>query len=55
MEVTIFEMRRGEDIGPAFEALKDRAQALYVPAIPIAFVNRIRINTLALAARLPTM
>ena len=55
VEVTIFEMRRGEDIAPAFEALKDRAQALYVPAIPIAFVNRIRINTLALAARLPTM
>ncbi len=55
VEVTTFEMRRGEDIAPAFEALKDRAQALYVPAIPIAFVNRIRINTLALAARLPTM
>jgi putative ABC transport system substrate-binding protein len=54
-EVTTFQMRRGEDIAPAFEALKDRAQALYVPATPIAFVNRIRINTLALAARLPTM
>ena len=55
VEVTTFEMRRGEDIAPAFEALKDRAQALYVPATPIAFVNRIRINTLALAAHLPTM
>jgi putative ABC transport system substrate-binding protein len=55
VEVATFEMRRSEDIGPAFEALKDRAQALYVPAIPVAFVNRIRINTLAIAARLPTV
>ena len=48
-------MRRGEDIDPAFEVLKDRAQALYVPATPIAVVNRVRINTLALAAHVPTM
>ena len=46
-------MRRGEDVAPAFEALKGRAEALYVPAVPLAFVNRVRINTLALAARLP--
>jgi len=48
-------MRRGEDIDPAFEVLKDRAQALYVPATPVAMVNRVRINTLALAAHVPTM
>ena len=51
----MFEMRRGEDIDPAFEALKGRAQALYVPATPVAMVNRVRINTLALAAHMPTM
>src|SRR5262245_58726243 len=55
VEVATFEMRRGEDIDPAFEALKRRAQALYVPATPVAFVNRIRINALALAAHVPTM
>ena len=55
VEVAMFEMRRGEDIDPAFEALKGRAQALYVPATPIAVVNRVRINTLALAAHVPTM
>jgi ABC-type uncharacterized transport system substrate-binding protein len=55
LEVATYEMRRGEDIAPAFDALKGRAQALYVPATPVAFVNRIRINTLALAAQLPTM
>jgi putative tryptophan/tyrosine transport system substrate-binding protein len=54
IEVATFEMRRGEDIDPAFEALKGRAQALYVPATPVAFVNRVRINTLALAAHMPT-
>ena len=55
VEVATFEMRRGEDIDPAFQALKNRAQALYVPATPVAFENRIRINTLALAAHVPTM
>ena len=55
VEVATFEMRRGEDIDPAFEALKRRSQVLYVPATPVAFVNRIRINTLALAAHVPTM
>jgi len=54
VEVATFEMRRGEDIDPAFEALKGRAQALYVPPTPVALVNRVRINTLALAAHMPT-
>jgi putative ABC transport system substrate-binding protein len=54
VEVATFEIRRGEDIDPAFEALKGRAQALYVPATPVALVNRVRINTLALAAHIPT-
>jgi putative ABC transport system substrate-binding protein len=54
VEVATFEMRRGEDIAPAFEALKGRAQAVYVPATPAAMVNRVRINTLALAAHVPT-
>ena len=54
VEVAMFEMRRSEDIDPAFEALKGRAQALYVPATPVALVNRVRINTLALAAHMPT-
>ena len=55
VEIATFEMRRGDDIDSAFEALKSRAQALCVPAIPVAFVNRIRINTLALSAHMPTI
>ena len=49
------EIRRAEDIAPAFEALKGRADALYVCGDPLVTTNRIRINTLALGARLPTM
>ena len=54
-EVVTLEIRRGEDIAPAFEALKGRADALYVCVDPLLNTNRIRINTLAQSARLPTM
>jgi ABC-type uncharacterized transport system substrate-binding protein len=55
LEVITLEIRRGEDIAPAFEALKGRAEALYVVIDPLVGTHRIRINTLVLAARLPTM
>ena len=55
LEATTFEIRRAEDIAPAFEALKGRADALYVPPEALVNTNRVRINTLALGARLPTM
>jgi len=55
LEVIPLEIRRGEDIVPAFEALKDRAEALYIVIDPLTNTHRVRINTLALAERLPTM
>jgi putative tryptophan/tyrosine transport system substrate-binding protein len=55
LEAALFEIRQGDDIAPAFEALKGRAEALYVMPDPVLFTNRLRINTLALGARLPTM
>jgi len=55
LEVTTLEIRRAEDIAPAFDALKGRADALYVVTDPLVGNNRTRINTLALGARLPTM
>ena len=55
LEATILEIRRAEDIAPAVEALKGRAEALYVVVDPLVSANGIRINTLALGARLPTM
>jgi putative tryptophan/tyrosine transport system substrate-binding protein len=55
LEVDKLEIRRAQDITPAFEALKGRADALYVCIDALINTNRIRINTLALGARLPTM
>src|SRR5262249_37336856 len=55
LEAALFEIRRAEDIALAFDGLKGRAQALYVMPDPILFIHRLRINTLALGARLPTM
>ena len=48
-------IRRVEDIAPAFRALKGRAEALYVVGDPLVNAQKVRINTLALAARLPTI
>jgi putative tryptophan/tyrosine transport system substrate-binding protein len=55
LEVALFEIRRAEDIAPAFEGVKGRAEALYILADALIFTHRLRINTLALGARLPTM
>jgi putative ABC transport system substrate-binding protein len=55
LEVATLEIRRADEIASAFEMLKGRAEALYVPADPLVNTNRVRINTLALGARLPTM
>jgi ABC-type uncharacterized transport system substrate-binding protein len=55
VEVATFEIRRTEDIAPAFETLKGGTDALYVISDPVTVGNRVRINTLALGARLPTM
>jgi|SRR5215468_1771216 len=51
-EVAIPEIRRGEDIAPAFETLKGQTQALYVAPDPLTFTHRVQINSLALGARL---
>jgi putative ABC transport system substrate-binding protein len=55
LEVAPLEIRRAEDIASAFETIKGRADALYVVGDALVFTNRLRINTFALAARLPTM
>jgi putative ABC transport system substrate-binding protein len=55
LAVATLDIRQAEDIAPAFEGLKGRANALYVCIDTMLFANRIRINTLALEARLPTM
>jgi putative ABC transport system substrate-binding protein len=56
LDVAVFEIRRAEDIAPLFEAIKDRAEALYViGSDPLVATKWIAISTLAAAARLPTM
>ena len=55
LDVAIVEVRRAEDIAPAIEALKDRAEALIVPSEPLYNTNRIQINSWALRAQLPTI
>jgi putative ABC transport system substrate-binding protein len=55
LEVALLDIRRAEDIAPALEVLKGRAEALYVIGDPLLNANRTRLNTLAVAARLPTM
>jgi putative tryptophan/tyrosine transport system substrate-binding protein len=55
LEIVPLPIRRAEDIASALEGLKGRAQALYTTGDPLVNAQRVRINTFALAARLPTM
>jgi len=55
LEMLPLEIRRANDIAPGFEAIKGRADALYVLGEALMATNRVRINTLALGARLPTV
>ncbi len=55
LEVTKLEIRRAQDIAPAFGARQDRTEALYVVVDGLISTNRMRIITHALSARLPTI
>jgi putative ABC transport system substrate-binding protein len=55
LEVIPLEIRQAEHITSAFDTLKGRAEALYVALDPIMSAHRVRIITLALGARLPTL
>jgi putative ABC transport system substrate-binding protein len=54
LEVTQHEIRRAEDIGPVFDALKGQVDALYVVENALLWVNGTRITALALNTQLPT-
>jgi putative tryptophan/tyrosine transport system substrate-binding protein len=53
IEAKPLEIRRAEDIAPAFAALQAQTDALYVITDALVFANRTRIVTFALTARLP--
>jgi putative tryptophan/tyrosine transport system substrate-binding protein len=55
LEVARMEIRRVEDIAPAFAALNDQADALFVVGSALVAAGRSRIITFSLSARLPTM
>jgi putative ABC transport system substrate-binding protein len=55
LEVIAPHVERSTDIAPAFEAFKDRVDALYVVLDPLVIINRVQIDSLALDGRMPTM
>lgn len=55
LEVMIPEIRQIEDLAPAMETLRGRADAIYVQSEPLMNFNRVQINALAISAGLPTV
>ena len=55
LQVTVSEVRQAEDLAPAFQTLKGRADALLVYPDVLFNKNRDRVAALALDARMPTM
>jgi putative ABC transport system substrate-binding protein len=55
LEAARLEIWGSEDVAPAFEAIRGKADALYVVSDALIAANRTLITTLALSARLPTM
>jgi putative ABC transport system substrate-binding protein len=55
LEAARLEVWQLQDIAPAFEAIKGKADALYVVSNVLIAANRARIITLARSARLPTI
>ena len=54
-DAATLEIRKTEDIAPAIVSLKGRVQTLYVVSDILVYVQRIRVNSVALTAQLPTM
>ncbi len=55
LEAFRLEVRKTEDIDAGIESLKGRADALYICSDPLITTHRVRINTLAVSQKLPTM
>jgi putative tryptophan/tyrosine transport system substrate-binding protein len=55
IKVVRLEVRRAEDLAPAFASLNSGAQALYICTDPLTVINRMSIHALASDMRLPTM
>jgi putative ABC transport system substrate-binding protein len=55
LEIVPSVVRNTQEIAAAFAALKGRVDALYIVGDPLIHLNRVRINTFALVAHLPTI
>jgi putative tryptophan/tyrosine transport system substrate-binding protein len=55
IDTTTLKIRSAEDIVPAIESIKGRADALYVATDPLLLSNRTQITALSTEARLPTI
>jgi putative tryptophan/tyrosine transport system substrate-binding protein len=55
VQVALLEIRRGEDVGPAFAKHRAGVDALYVVTTALVAANRTRIVTLAAGAHWPTI
>src|SRR5215467_7374328 len=55
IETIALKIRQAADIAPAFEVINGRAEGLYVVGESLTSANQVRINSFALADRLPTM
>jgi putative ABC transport system substrate-binding protein len=55
IEVAPLEIRRAEDIAPAFTAIKVQTDAIYIVQEALVNANRTRIITFVLSARLPAI
>jgi putative ABC transport system substrate-binding protein len=53
--VTMLDIRRPDEIAPAFDAIKGRVDAVYIPPDPLVLTNRDQIATLAIHMGLPTI
>jgi putative ABC transport system substrate-binding protein len=55
LSIALSEIRRVEDIAPAFDVIKGRAEALFISTDPLLIANLTRINALAQSAQVPTI
>jgi putative ABC transport system substrate-binding protein len=55
LESRVYGFHQAADFAPAFDAMKGQADAVYICSSVVVTTNRTRVQTLALAARLPTI
>jgi putative ABC transport system substrate-binding protein len=55
LEVVPLEIRKAQDIAPAFASLKNQVDALYIVSGSLTSANRTRVMIFALTSRLPTI